>query len=310
MNNFKYENLKEIHKASIIRIYGERGNEILEGLRKMSTIAIPIVMKRLKQKDEEWRNSRYDLNKFWMGIYEKNYNKTFEVRSMEFKNAEKNKLNEKYLLNNIEELSKYDKNMSFNMNNLIIHKYIFQLFLKTLNFNDLEKEKFFYFYSNFLLKFFNLKNFNLNINEFLNNEEKIIKKKNEEEINIIKENLNNKEEEINIKENLNNKEEININLNNKEEEINFKENLNKEEEIIENKKKKERNHHLKEEGKEEEEEEINEGEPKKKKIKLNNNEKILNENKEIKEENIKKEEINYFTPIIEQEIINIKKKKI
>ena len=72
MNIFYFNFFKDIHRASIARIYGEKGNEILEGLRKNPTVAIPIILKRLKQKDEEWKNARTELNKFWNEVYQMN----------------------------------------------------------------------------------------------------------------------------------------------------------------------------------------------------------------------------------------------
>jgi paired amphipathic helix protein Sin3a len=93
--DFKLENLREIHRASIARIYGDKGHEILEGLRKNPQIAIPIILRRLNQKDGEWTRARNELNKFWREIYEKNHKKSFETRSLEFKNFDKKLLNPK-----------------------------------------------------------------------------------------------------------------------------------------------------------------------------------------------------------------------
>ena len=55
-----------IHLKAIARIYGEHGNEVLELLRKNPAGAIPILLKRLKQKDEEWKQARTELNKVSM----------------------------------------------------------------------------------------------------------------------------------------------------------------------------------------------------------------------------------------------------
>jgi paired amphipathic helix protein Sin3a len=43
-----------IYTAAIRRIYGDRANEILGSLKHNPTVTVPLVLQRLKQKDEEW----------------------------------------------------------------------------------------------------------------------------------------------------------------------------------------------------------------------------------------------------------------
>lgn len=45
------------------RLYGDHATEILDLLRKNPAGTIPVVLKRLKQKDAEWRRARLDLQK-------------------------------------------------------------------------------------------------------------------------------------------------------------------------------------------------------------------------------------------------------
>lgn len=53
--------LSPIQLAAITRIYGEHGAEILELLRKNPCKTIPTILKRLRQKDLEWRVVSVDL---------------------------------------------------------------------------------------------------------------------------------------------------------------------------------------------------------------------------------------------------------
>lgn len=39
----------------IFRIYGDKGPEIIEGLKKTPVVAIPVILRRLEAKDAEWR---------------------------------------------------------------------------------------------------------------------------------------------------------------------------------------------------------------------------------------------------------------
>ena len=51
------------HFSSHLRLYGDHATEILDLLRKNPAGTIPVVLKRLKQKDAEWRRARLDLQK-------------------------------------------------------------------------------------------------------------------------------------------------------------------------------------------------------------------------------------------------------
>lgn len=47
-----------IHQRAIHRIYGDKSGEIIQGLKKNPSVAVPIVLKRLKVKEEEWRDAQ------------------------------------------------------------------------------------------------------------------------------------------------------------------------------------------------------------------------------------------------------------
>lgn len=151
--NFKLESLRDIHRASIARIYGEKGNEILEGLRKNPTVAIPIILRRLKQKDQEWRTARNELNKFWKEVYEKNYKKSYEIRSGDFKLSEKKTLNTKAILQDIEEMNTYSKVLELEMKDKNIHNDILYILLNIKEISK-EEQKFKYLWSQVLLPLF------------------------------------------------------------------------------------------------------------------------------------------------------------
>jgi paired amphipathic helix protein Sin3a len=101
--NFTLEkrNLSTVHLNAITRIYGEHGPEILELLRKNPAGTIPVVLRRLKQKDLEWRKARQELNKQWKETMEKNYDKSFDHRSFYFKQQDKRTYSVKHLVADI-----------------------------------------------------------------------------------------------------------------------------------------------------------------------------------------------------------------
>lgn len=86
------------HLNAISRIYGEAGAQILDLLRKYPAGAIPVIIKRLKQKDEEWRRARQDLNKQWKEVNEKNYHKSLDHSSFYFKQKDKKQTSLKVLM--------------------------------------------------------------------------------------------------------------------------------------------------------------------------------------------------------------------
>lgn len=55
------------------RIYGDKSAEIIDGLKKTPHIAVPLVLKRLKAKDEEWKEAQKQFNKIWREQNEKYY---------------------------------------------------------------------------------------------------------------------------------------------------------------------------------------------------------------------------------------------
>ncbi|KAE9353784.1 hypothetical protein PF008_g4823 [Phytophthora fragariae] len=86
------------HLNAITRIYGDAGTEILDLLRKYPAGAIPVTLKRLKQKDEEWRRAREDLNHQWKEVNEKNYHKSLDHSSFYFKQKDKKQTSMKMMM--------------------------------------------------------------------------------------------------------------------------------------------------------------------------------------------------------------------
>lgn len=97
-SRFKIDNLDVLHIRSIERIYGNKGPDVVDKLFTNPVVAVPVILKRLKQKDNEWRNARREWNKIWREVNEKNYHKSLDHRSFNFKQAEKKNLSSKVLL--------------------------------------------------------------------------------------------------------------------------------------------------------------------------------------------------------------------
>lgn len=79
----------------IERLYGDHGLDVRDVLRKNGPLALPIILTRLKQKQEEWARCRSDFNKIWAEIYAKNYHKSLDHRSFYFKQQDTKNLSAK-----------------------------------------------------------------------------------------------------------------------------------------------------------------------------------------------------------------------
>uniref|UniRef100_A0A8C7QYT7 SIN3 transcription regulator family member Aa n=1 Tax=Oncorhynchus mykiss TaxID=8022 RepID=A0A8C7QYT7_ONCMY len=96
-----------IHRKAIQRIYGEKAPDIIDGLKKNPAISVPIVLKRLKTKEEEWREAQRGFNKIWREQNEKYYLKSLDHQGINFKQNDTKVLRSKTLLNEIESI--YDE---------------------------------------------------------------------------------------------------------------------------------------------------------------------------------------------------------
>jgi paired amphipathic helix protein Sin3a len=99
-----------IYKRVIKKIYdNERGLEVIDALHHNPAIAVPIVLKRLKQKDEEWKRSQREWNKVWREIDAKNFSKALDHQGINFKVSDRKAISNKSLLNEIEVLQHEQK---------------------------------------------------------------------------------------------------------------------------------------------------------------------------------------------------------
>lgn len=92
----------------IERLYGDHGLDVMDVLRKNAHLALPVILTRLKQKQEEWARCRSDFNKVWAEIYAKNYHKSLDHRSFYFKQQDSKNLSTKGIFSFLLLMSKKD----------------------------------------------------------------------------------------------------------------------------------------------------------------------------------------------------------
>lgn len=93
---------KAIHQR-IIKIYGrERGGEVLQAMQDAPSLAIPVVLTRLKQKEEEWKHAQKEWCKIWREVDLRNYAKSLDHQGITRKLGEKKALTTKAFASQID----------------------------------------------------------------------------------------------------------------------------------------------------------------------------------------------------------------
>lgn len=94
---------KSIYQRVIKKVYGkEHGAEIIAALHESPSIAVPVVLNRLKQKDDEWKRAQREWNKVWREVDGRNYYKSLDHQSVNFKTNDKKAWTPKPLISEIE----------------------------------------------------------------------------------------------------------------------------------------------------------------------------------------------------------------
>jgi paired amphipathic helix protein Sin3a len=100
---FNKKILGVVHRNAIARIYGDNGQEMLDLLVRNPTVAVPLVVQRLRQKQTEWRTVRERLNKHWKDVAEHNYYKSLDHRSLTWRTTDKRAISARTLVAEIKD---------------------------------------------------------------------------------------------------------------------------------------------------------------------------------------------------------------
>ncbi|WRT65870.1 uncharacterized protein IL334_002821 [Kwoniella shivajii] len=94
---------KSIYQRIIKKVYGkELGPDIIRALHDNPVVALPIVLDRLKAKDEEWKKAQREWNRVWREQDAKNFYKALDHQGVQFKLSDKKTLMPKSLMAEIE----------------------------------------------------------------------------------------------------------------------------------------------------------------------------------------------------------------
>ncbi len=96
-----------IYHRVIKKIYGkDMGVEVIQALQDCPSVAVPVVLNRLKVKDEEWRRAQRDWSRTWREVDHKNYYKSLDYQGINFKQNDKKSITAKHFLTQIQSIKK------------------------------------------------------------------------------------------------------------------------------------------------------------------------------------------------------------
>lgn len=97
-----------IHKRIIMKLYGrEKGMSVVNQLHTKPYAVVPVLLNRLKQKQEEWKQAQREWEKVWREQTQKMFWKSLDHQAVNAKQADKRQFQTKVLLGEIQ--TKYEE---------------------------------------------------------------------------------------------------------------------------------------------------------------------------------------------------------
>jgi paired amphipathic helix protein Sin3a len=92
-----------IYVRTLKRVYGkDPGTEIYQALQDAPTVTVPVVLARLKQKNEEWRRAQREWSHTWRQVDARNFYKSLDHTGINFKQNDKKTITTKAFVGEIE----------------------------------------------------------------------------------------------------------------------------------------------------------------------------------------------------------------
>jgi paired amphipathic helix protein Sin3a len=94
---------KWIYHKTIRKIYGrDSGAEVIQALQDCPGVAVPVVLHRLKQKEDDWRRAMREWGRMWKEVDAKNFYKSLDHQGLVFKSNDKKAITAKHFVSDIE----------------------------------------------------------------------------------------------------------------------------------------------------------------------------------------------------------------
>lgn len=94
---------KSIYHKILKKAYGrEAGLEVIQALQDCPGVAVPVVLARLKQKEDEWKRAQREWGRTWKEVDAKNFYKSLDHQGLVFKANDKKNITAKHFVHDIE----------------------------------------------------------------------------------------------------------------------------------------------------------------------------------------------------------------
>ncbi|KZT41566.1 hypothetical protein SISSUDRAFT_1042638 [Sistotremastrum suecicum HHB10207 ss-3] len=94
---------KSVNQRIIKKIYGrDAGQEVINAMQESPANAVPVVLMRLRQKEEEWKRAQREWNKVWREVDKRNYYKSLDHQGITFKANDKKTITSKAFVSQLE----------------------------------------------------------------------------------------------------------------------------------------------------------------------------------------------------------------
>jgi len=94
---------KWIYHKTIKKIYGrDSGTEVIQALQDCPGVAVPVVLNRLRQKEDDWRRAMREWGRMWKEVDAKNFYKSLDHQGLVFKSNDKKGITAKHFVNDVE----------------------------------------------------------------------------------------------------------------------------------------------------------------------------------------------------------------
>ena len=94
---------RSIYHRTLKKVYGRDASaEVIQALQDCPSVAVPVVLARLKAKDEEWRRIQREWNKTWREVDTKNFYKSLDHQGGPFKQNDRKQFSYKHFVQHIE----------------------------------------------------------------------------------------------------------------------------------------------------------------------------------------------------------------
>lgn len=89
----------KIYQKVVRKIYDKKNSEeVISAIHENPGAAVPVILRRLKQKDEEWRRAHREWNKVWREAERKAFYKSLDHLGLTFKQADRKRLTPRALM--------------------------------------------------------------------------------------------------------------------------------------------------------------------------------------------------------------------